>query len=151
MIRPFNVYGPGQRPDFVTSRFIELALAGDDLTLVGGGSQVRTFTYIDDFVEGLLRASLHSGEERVFNISGPETATIGELAAAVVEMSGSTSSVVSVETSELGRPSEIEIHDRIASHARARASLGYQPTIGVREGVGRMIGHVRRDRVAESR
>ncbi|AMM19176.1 hypothetical protein AX769_02315 [Frondihabitans sp. PAMC 28766] len=144
VVRPFNVYGPGQRADFVTSRFIELALGDDDLTLVGGGDQVRTFTYIDDFVDGLLRAAVHTGSQRVFNVAGPETASIAELASIIVDESGSRASVVSVETETLGRPSDIEVRDRIASCDAARRELAYAPSIGIREGVSRMISHRRR-------
>ncbi|WP_191330515.1 NAD(P)-dependent oxidoreductase [Frigoribacterium sp. ACAM 257] len=139
VVRPFNVYGPGQRTDFVVTRFVEQALSGDDLTVVDSGDQLRTFTYVDDFVEGLLRAAAHDGDERLFNISGHETWTIGALASAVVDLAGSASSIVSTEPADLGRPREIEVENRVASCGRARRVLGYQPRVGVLQGIGHCI------------
>ena len=139
VVRPFNVYGPHQRTDFVVTRFVEQALAGDDLTVVGTGDQLRTFTYVDDFVDGLLRATLHDGDERLFNVSGLETWTIGGLASTVVDLTGSTSDVVSSQPDELGRPASIEVVNRVASCARARQLLGYRPRVGVQEGVRRCV------------
>lgn len=143
VVRPFNVYGPGQRTDFVVTRFVEQALAGADVTLVGSGDQLRTFTYVDDFVDGLLRASVHRGARRLFNVSGLETWTIRGLASTIVELTGSESALVSTAPAQLGRPSAIEVENRVASCAVAQRELGYQPVVGVREGVGRCVEHAR--------
>lgn len=139
VVRPFNVYGPGQRTDFVVTRFVEQALAGDDLTVVGTGDQLRTFTYVDDFVDGLLRAALHTGADRVFNVSGFETWTIRGVAATVVELAQSSSAVVTATPEQLGRPSAVEVENRVASSALAQRHLGYQPTTSVREGIARCV------------
>lgn len=139
VVRPFNVYGPGQRTDFVVTRFVEQALAGDDLTVVDSGDQLRTFTYVDDFVDGLMRAGVHEGDDRLFNVSGHETWTIGALASAVVDLAGSSSAIVSTAPTDLGRPREIEVENRVASCGRARRVLGYQPRVGVLQGIARCI------------
>ncbi|OII21826.1 NAD(P)-dependent oxidoreductase [Frigoribacterium sp. MCBA15_019] len=143
VVRPFNVYGPGQRTDFVVTRFVEQALRGDEVTVVGSGDQLRTFTYVDDFVDGLLRAAVHQGDERLFNLSGHETWTIGALASTVVDLADSSSPVVSTAPTDLGRPREIEVENRVASCDRARRVLGYHPRVGVLEGVARCVAAAR--------
>ena len=79
VIRPFNVYGPGQRVDFVVARFLSLALMGTAPTVIGDGLQQRAFTYITDLVDGtLLSIARNRMPGRKYNIAGECAVTIGD-------------------------------------------------------------------------
>lgn len=97
IVRIFNTYGPRMRFDDgrVVSNFIVQALQGAPLTIYGDGSQTRSFCYVDDLIEGLVR-TMASGPEidRPVNLGNPEEYRIRDLAEAVVAMTGSSSSIV---------------------------------------------------------
>lgn len=133
-VRPFNIYGPGQVGEGAIHQFIVRALKGEDLVIHNDGSQIRSWCYIDDMVDGLLlvltkpEAVGHS-----FNIGNPRSViTIHGLAHLILRLSGSTSEAVH-------RPwnfADVEI--RIPNIDKAR-SLGYQPRVDLEEGLGRTI------------
>jgi dTDP-glucose 4,6-dehydratase len=95
IVRIFNTYGPGLRPNDgrVVSNFVAQALAGDPLTIYGDGSQTRSFCFVTDLVDGLLRMldSTHPGP---INLGNPIETTIKDLAAMVIKMTHSSSGVV---------------------------------------------------------
>lgn len=95
IFRFFNTYGPKQSPDFVMSKFIELALKNEDITVYGNGLQTRTFCYIDDNVEACLNTMF---EEKfangVYNIGNDKITTIKELAEIIIRLTGSKSKIV---------------------------------------------------------
>lgn len=141
VVRLFNTYGPRMhaRDGRVVSNFVVSALAGDPLTLYGDGSQTRSFCYIDDIVDGLLRMmSTPHDVTGPINLGNPTESTIGELAQLVVDLTGSTSrfdrSPLPVDDPVRRRP-DITL---------ARQRLGWDPTVELREGLERTIEHFRR-------
>ncbi|MCC7076076.1 MAG: SDR family oxidoreductase [Acidimicrobiia bacterium] len=137
--RIFNVYGPRLRVDGrVVSNFVHQALTGDALTIFGDGSQTRSFCYVDDEVEGLVRF-LHASDVGPMNIGNPNEFTIRELATLVLEMTGGGAGI---EYREL--PTD-DPRQRRPDITRAREVLGWEPVVPLREGLERMIAWYRRE------
>lgn len=136
IVRIFNTYGPGMLPDDgrVISNFILQALQNRDITIYGDGSQTRSFQYIDDLTEGLIKMmSTKDSFTGPVNIGNPREFTIKELAEKIVALSGSTSKLVykplPVDDPKQRRP-DISL---------AREMLDWEPTIRLEEGLTRMI------------
>lgn len=134
IVRIFNTYGPGMRPDDgrVVSNFIMQALGGRPLTVHGDGSQTRSFCYVDDQVRGLL-ALLDSDVRVPVNIGNPEEVTVAELARLALEATGSSSPV------EHGDRPPDDPARRCPDIGRARRRLGWVPEVGLRDGVERTV------------
>ncbi len=132
--RIFNVYGPRLRVDGrVVSNFIYQALRGDPMTIYGDGRQTRSFCYVDDEVDGLLRL-LHSDlAGRPCNIGNPNDFTILELAEVVAELTGRDLEVVA-EDKPIDDPNQ-----RKPDISLAREHLGWAPTTELRDGLMAMI------------
>jgi dTDP-glucose 4,6-dehydratase len=132
IVRIFNSFGPQMRPDDgrAVSNFIVAALRGEPLTIYGDGSQTRSFTYVEDEIRGFL-ALLDSNVVTPMNIGNPDEYTIRQLAEMVVEVTGSSSEIgyapLPVDDPAQRRP-DITL---------ARRELGWEPTIGVRDGIAR--------------
>jgi dTDP-glucose 4,6-dehydratase len=132
IVRIFNTYGPRMRPDDgrAVSNFLTQALAGKPITIYGDGSQTRSFCYVDDEVRGIL-ALLDSDHLGPVNIGNPDEYTIAELATTVLEVTGSSSTLVfenlPVDDPKVRRP-DIGL---------ARRVLGWQPEVPLREGLER--------------
>ena len=95
IFRFFNTYGPKQSADFVMSKFLNAALAGNDITIYGDGSQSRTFCYIDDHIDACLTTFLNEEHKNeVYNIGNDQVITIRELAEAIIDLTGSDSKIV---------------------------------------------------------
>ena len=137
VVRIFNTYGPRMHPydGRVVSNFIRQALAGEDITIYGDGSQTRSFCYRDDLVEAMVRMmDAPPGFPGPVNIGNPGEFTIRELAELVVELSGSSSRVV------VARPlPEDDPLQRQPDITLAREKLGWEPTVPLREGLRRTI------------
>ena len=132
--RIFNTYGPRMRPDDgrVVTNFIYQALSGEPLTIFGDGTQTRSFCYVDDEAAGLL-ALLDSDVTVPVNIGNPHEVTIAEFAELVIEMTGSSSSVVY-------RPLPTDDpHVRQPDITLARRLLGWEPKVELAEGLRRTI------------
>ena len=131
VVRIFNTYGPRMHPNDgrVVSNFIVQALKGEPITIYGDGSQTRCFCYVDDLIEGFLR--LMASPDDVtgpINIGNPGEFTIRELAEKVLELTGSRSEIVH-------RPlPENDPMQRQPDIARAKALLGWEPTIALEAG-----------------
>jgi UDP-glucuronate decarboxylase len=130
--RIFNTYGPGMRPDDgrVVSNFIVSALRGEALTVYGDGSQTRSFCYVDDLVEGLVR--LMGTDHEVtgpINIGNPNEFTMLELAQLVLEIVGADTGI---EHRPL--PSD-DPTQRQPDITMAKSVLDWQPTVELREGL----------------
>lgn len=136
VIRPFNVYGPGQRNDFVVSRFLQQAIQGLPPKVAGNGTQRRLFTFVDDLIHGIVLAVVNSKLGfQVYNIAGEEDISIAELADLIVSIARSNIWPIYVPLSDLERDSAIEVHMRIASIEKARRDLGYAPQITLEQGL----------------
>jgi nucleoside-diphosphate-sugar epimerase len=136
--RIFNTYGPRMRADDgrALPSFISQALSGRPLTVHGDGRQTRSFCYVADQVEGLLRLAASEVEEPV-NIGNPVEVTMGEVAREVIELAGSSSRIV--HTDRL--PDDPRV--RCPDISRARALLGWEPRVDRREGLLRTIAWFR--------
>ena len=132
IVRIFNTYGPHLRPGDgrAIPNFMAQAIAGDPITIYGDGLQTRSFTYIDDEVEGILRL-LESDWIGPMNIGNPEEHTILELAHAVIDTIQSGSAIVfeplPADDPKVRRP-DISL---------AREVLGWEPKVRLREGLAR--------------
>jgi len=134
LARIFNTYGPRLRPGDgrVISNFIMQALRGEPLTIYGDGCQTRSFCYIDDLIEGILRLS-RSEEHLPVNLGNPDEFTILECAEAVLEATGSKS-----ELSFNPLPEDDPTRRR-PDIAKARALLDWEPRISLKEGLRRSL------------
>ena len=134
IVRIFNTYGPRLSPGDgrVVSNFIVQALRGDPLTVYGDGSQTRSFCYVEDEISGLL-ALLDSSLTGPVNVGNPDERTMLELAHLVLEITGSSSDIV-FEPLPTDDPTR-----RCPDITLARTELGWEPRIGLREGIGRTI------------
>lgn len=135
IVRIFNTYGPRMRlrDGRVVPNFIAQALRGEPLTLYGDGMQTRSFQYVDDLIEGIYRL-LHSDEVEPVNIGNPGEFTIKEFATVINELTGNAAGTV---TRDLRTKDDPQV--RQPDITRARAVLGWQPQISLREGLTRTI------------
>ncbi len=134
--RIFNTYGPRMHPSDgrVVSNFIVQALNGDPITIYGDGSQTRSFCYVDDLVDGFLQ--LMASPESVtgpINLGNPGEFTIKDLAEIVIDMTGSSSELI-----YLPLPQN-DPRQRKPDITLAQERLQWQPSVPLREGLGRTI------------
>jgi len=138
VVRIFNTYGPRMHPNDgrVVSNFIVQALKGQDITLYGDGLQTRSFCYVDDLVDGFIRMMATGPEETgPINIGNPTEFTIRELAALILELTGSTAKLVFRPL-----PSD-DPKQRQPDIRRAEAALGWRPRVALREGLVKTIAY----------
>lgn len=139
--RIFNTYGPRMHPDDgrVVSNFIVQALKGSEITLFGDGSQTRSFCYVDDLVDGIVRL-MNSGDDLTgpINLGNPTEFTIRELAEHVMRLTGSSSAL-----RLLPLPQD-DPRQRKPDISLARDRLGWIPTIQLEDGLLRTIDYFRR-------
>jgi UDP-glucose 4-epimerase len=129
-LRYFTVFGPRQRPDMAFHIFCRAALQGEPLTVFGDGRQTRDFTYVEDVVAATAAAAdAELGSERIFNIGGGAPTSIRAVLEMIGDISGSALDVV-YQDNELG-----DVKDTAADTTLARRVLGYDPQVGVREGL----------------
>ncbi len=148
IVRIFNTYGPRMRAHDgrAIPTFLRQALAGDPITVFGDGSQTRSFTYVDDLVDGILRLA-ESDEHEPVNVGNPGEFTLLELAEKVIKATRSTSRIVH-EALPINDPKQ-----RRPDITKARELLGWEPRIALDEGLqlllerssreellGRMVG-----------
>lgn len=134
--RIFNTYGPRMHPNDgrVVSNFIVQALKGEPITIYGDGSQTRSFCYVDDLIEGIVRfVNTPAGVTGPINLGNPAEFTIRELAEMTVELTGSQSKLVF-----LPLPAD-DPRQRQPSIARAKEQLNWQPKIPLGEGLRHTI------------
>ena len=138
IVRIFNTYGPRMRPNDgrVVSNFIVQAIRGEPLTVYGDGSQTRSFCYVDDLIEGIVRL-FERGTPEPTNIGNPHEFTVRQLADCVLTLTGSKSSVVQ-------RPLPIDDPQvRQPDISYARKTLGWEPQVPLEEGLRRTIAYFR--------
>lgn len=136
IVRIFNTYGPRMHLDDgrVVPNFLQQALRGEPLTIYGDGSQTRSFCYVDDLVEGIVRL-LYSSEHRPVNIGNPVETTITEFAETINRLVGNTSGVIYKPDERL----EGDPQRRQPDISRAKEILGWYPKISLDEGILRTI------------
>jgi UDP-glucuronate decarboxylase len=138
VIRIFNTYGPRMHPNDgrVVSNFIVQALKGQDITIYGDGSQTRSFQYIDDLVEGMIRMMASRDDfTGPVNIGNPNEFTIGELAEKVIELTGTKSKIIYKDL-----PSDDPLQ-RQPDITLAKKELDWEPTIQLEEGIKKTIDY----------
>ena len=130
IIRIFNTYGARMRPQDgrAIPTFLRQALTSSPITVFGDGSQTRSFTYVDDLIDGMIRLA-ESGEHQPVNVGNPDEFTLKELAEVVKELTGSESEIVyaplPTDDPQIRRP----------DISRARELLGWEPTVALRDGL----------------
>jgi dTDP-glucose 4,6-dehydratase len=143
IVRIFNTYGPRMRPNDgrVVSNFIVQALKGEPLTIYGEGKQTRSFCFVSDLVNGILKlltAPPSAEMDRPFNIGNPEERTVLDLATKVIELTHSKSRI---------ERRELPVDDpqvRCPDITRAGTILGWQPVIGIEDGLQSTIRYFER-------
>jgi dTDP-glucose 4,6-dehydratase len=139
IVRIFNTYGPRMRVNDgrAVPTFIPQALRGEDITIFGDGSQTRSFTYISDLVDGVIRLMTSNLNEPV-NIGNPHEMTITEIATTIIKMTGSRSQLVY-------RPLPTDDPKvRQPDITKAQTLLGWEPKVHLEEGLERTIGYFRK-------
>ncbi len=139
VVRFFTVYGPAGRPDMSVFRFIRWIIEGEPLQLNGDGSQTRGFTYVDDIARGVILALRPLGYE-IVNLGGHENVTMNELIALI--------------EGQVGARARIEHHPfppadmtaNLADVGKAGELLGWEPQVGLAEGIRRTIEWYRNER-----
>ena len=138
--RIFNTYGPRMAPDDgrVVSNFVLQALRGEPLTIYGDGSQTRSFCYVSDLVDGFVRL-MDNDKDLVgpVNLGNPGEFTMKELAAAVIDVTGSKSTI---EHKPLPQD---DPKQRRPDISLAKKELGWEPTIQLREGLEKTVEYFR--------
>jgi dTDP-glucose 4,6-dehydratase len=131
--RIFNTYGPRMRPNDgrAVPTFMRQAMAGQQITVFGDGTQTRSFCYVDDLIEGLVRLAF-SHEHTPVNLGNPEERTLNELAAAIIRVTGSSSRIV-YESLPIDDPQV-----RCPDIAKAEQLLDWHPTVNLNEGLSRV-------------
>lgn len=136
--RIFNTYGPRMQPDDgrVVSNFIIQALTGDDLTIYGDGTQTRSFCYVDDMIDGLMKLmQSDTVSADPVNIGNPVEFTMLQLAEIVIEMTGSRSRIL-----HKALPSD-DPTQRRPDISRAKSSLNWSPKTPLAEGLRKTIAY----------
>jgi len=136
IVRIFNTYGPRMRLDDgrVVPNFIQQALHGEQLTIYGDGTQTRSFCYVDDLVDGICRL-LMSNEHLPVNIGNPTETSILDFAKTINRLTGNTAGMIFKPKDRLGDDPQ----RRRPDITRARSILGWEPRIGLEEGLERTI------------
>lgn len=139
--RIFNTYGPRMLANDgrVVSNFIVQALKGDDITVYGEGSQTRSFCYVDDLIDGFVRMMENENFIGPVNLGNPEEYTILELAKKIISMTGSKSRIA------YGPLPSDDPAQRRPDITLARQRLGWQPKVGVDEGLKRTIEYFKKE------
>jgi len=138
IVRIFNTYGPRMRirDGRAVPAFISQALVNEDVTVFGDGTQTRSFCYISDLVDGIIRLML-SKEAGPINIGNPQEMTIEQIARLIIEMTGSNSKIVykplPTDDPKVRQP-DITL---------ARTLLGWEPNVALEQGLGRTIEYFR--------
>jgi UDP-glucose 4-epimerase len=146
IVRLFNTVGPRQTGQYgmVLPTFVRQALAGQPITVFGDGKQTRSFTFVGDVVEALLKLA---NEPRaiggVFNIGNTDEVSIRELAERVKTLSGSQSSIQYVPYDEAYEAGFEDMPRRVPDISKIRSLVGYQPKLELNDIIKSVIEHIR--------
>jgi UDP-glucose 4-epimerase len=128
-LRYFTVYGPRQRPDMGFHKFLRAAIRQEPITVYGDGEQTRDFTYVHDAVSATIAAALRGVPGRVYNIGGGSRVTINQVLEMVGRVSGRQPRI-QADPAQKG-----DMRHTYADTSLARADLGFDPTVGLEEGL----------------
>jgi len=137
VVRIFNTYGPRMHPydGRVVSNFVRQALAGEEITLYGSGEQTRSFCYVDDLIDGILKMMDAPDDfPGPVNLGNPEEFTIRQLAEMVKELTGSSSSIAMARSHPADDPM-----CRRPDINLARRRLDWEPKVPLRDGLERTL------------
>jgi UDP-glucuronate decarboxylase len=139
VMRIFNTYGPRMHPNDgrVVSNFIVQALKGNDITVYGDGNQTRSFCYVDDLIEGMIRLMNKENFYGPVNIGNPCEFTIKELADMVIKLTNSSSKVIYQPL-----PSD-DPRQRQPDISLAKQVLNWEPAVELKEGLEKTIAYFR--------
>ncbi|MEJ5241374.1 MAG: UDP-glucuronic acid decarboxylase family protein [Anaerolineales bacterium] len=139
--RIFNTYGPRMDPEDgrALPNFLKQALLGQPLTVYGDGSQTRSFCYVDDLIEGIVRL-LYSDEHLPVNLGSPHEITLLEFAETVNRITGNKAGIVFVPEGRSPRDPQ----RRQPDITRARTILGWEPRVSLEEGIARTIPYFKK-------
>ena len=132
IFRYFTVYGPAGRPDMVMFRFIQWISEDRPVKLLGSGEQSRGFTYLDDIARGTVLGLKPLGYE-IINLGGHETITINQMITIMEELIGKKAMVEHLPSIKA------EMQANWANVEKARRLLGWEPRVGLMEGIGNMV------------
>lgn len=137
VVRIFNTYGPNmlENDGRVVSNFIIQALRNDDITLYGDGMQTRSFCYIDDLIEGLIKMMGNNDFNGPVNLGNPHEMTVYDLAKMIIEKTGSASRIVYMPL-----PADDPVKRKPAIEL-AKSKLYWQPEVSISEGLDRTIDY----------
>ena len=132
IFRYFTVYGPAGRPDLALFRFVQWIAEGRPIRLNGDGSQSRGFTYVDDIARGTILGLQPLGYE-IINLGGHESISMNDLIAMIAEILGNHAEIVH------GPFHRADIMNNLADVSKARRLLGWEPQVGLKEGVRNLV------------
>jgi len=132
IFRYFTVYGPAGRPDLALFRFVQWIAEGRPIKMNGDGSQTRGFTYVDDIARGTILGLRPLGYE-VINLGGHESISMNDLIAMIEKMLGKRGEVVH------GPFHKADMMNNLADVSKARSLLGWEPRVGLQEGVRNLV------------
>ncbi len=137
LIRIFNTYGPNMHPEDgrVVSNFIVQSLRAEDLTVYGGGGQTRSFCYVDDLIEGMVRMMNQDEFIGPVNLGNPEEITIAQLARKVIELTQSPARLI-----DKPLPSD-DPRQRQPDITLAQRQLGWNPAVSLHDGLSATIAY----------
>jgi UDP-glucuronate 4-epimerase len=137
-LRFFTVYGPRQRPDLAIHKFTRLISRGEPIPVFGDGSASRDYTYIDDIIDGVLRALDCCNSYRIYNLGEAQPVTLATLIATLEQALGRTARIDRLPA----QPGDVE--RTFADITRARQELGYSPQTALADGIARFVEWFRR-------
>ena len=151
VVRLFNTIGPRQTGQYgmVVPRFVRQALQGEPITVYGDGSQRRSFTWVGDVVEAMVKLVQHpKAYGEVFNIGHTKDISILELAKLVKKLTGSSSEIVFIPYDKAYEPGFEDMRRRLPDISKAQKLIGYKPTLDLPEMLKRIIAY-ERERLGE--
>ena len=142
VVRFFNTVGPRQTGQYgmVVPNFVRQALTGEPITVFGDGTQSRSFTYVGDAVDALMKLMVHPGAiGQVFNIGNPEEVSIMQLAERIKAKTGSSSRIVTIPYDQAYEQGFEDMPRRVPDLTKIRAAVGYEPKVGLDEIIDRVV------------
>ena len=132
-LRYFTVYGPRQRPDMATHKFVRAILKGDEITIFGDGIQTRDFTFVDDVVKANILAAESDSVGEIFNIGGGSRISVSNLINEIEKIVGKKAKIKYIEKQKG------DVRDTLADVSKAEKGLGWKPKTEINRGLERII------------